>query len=238
MTNGTMIPTVAREARPSPISGLCAAEMPRERLARHGPEALRDHELLAVVLGTGYRGRNVLDLARDLLAAHPREDLVGLGVDDLGNLRGIGSAKAGVLVAAFELARRALEKGASARPVISGPTDAMPFLADIRDQRREFFVCLYLNARNQVIHKEVVSIGSLSASIVHPREVFQAAVQSAAASVVLAHNHPSGDVTPSKDDLDLTRRLVQAGEIMGIEILDHVIVGPVDFISLKERGLL
>ncbi|MFA6108646.1 MAG: DNA repair protein RadC [Candidatus Latescibacterota bacterium] len=238
MTCRAMVPTVAREARPSPISGICAAEMPRERLARHGPEALRDHELLAVILGTGYRGRNVLELARDLLAAHPRETLVGLGVEDLGRLRGIGAARAGVLVAAFELARRVLDKGASARPVVSCPADAMPFLTDIRDQRREFFVCLYLNARNQVIHKEVVSIGSLSASIVHPREVFQAAVQGAAASVVLAHNHPSGDVTPSKDDLDLTRRLVQAGEIMGIEILDHLIVGPVDFLSLKERGLL
>jgi DNA repair protein RadC len=234
----TAVRTIAREARQSPISGLSAADLPRERLARHGPEALRDHELLAIVLGTGCSGRNVVQLAHELLAAHAREDLVGMDVAQLSRIRGIGAAKASGLVAAFELSRRALAKGMGSRPAVSCPADAIPFLTDIQDQRREFFVGLYLNARNQVIHKEVVSIGSLSASIVHPREVFLAAVQSAAASVVLAHNHPSGDVTPSQDDLELTRRLVQAGELMGVEVLDHLIVGRHDFLSLKERGLL
>jgi len=110
-------------------------------------------------------------------------------------------------------------------------------LTEIKDQRKEFFLCLYLNARNQVIHKEVVSIGSPSASIVHPREVFQVAVAKSAASIVLAHNHPSGDVSPSRDDVDLTRRLQRAGVIMGVDILDHLIIAADQFLSLKEQEI-
>jgi DNA repair protein RadC len=153
-------------------------------------------------------------------------------------IKGVGKVKAAQLVAAFELARRGLGKGLGTRPVVASPVDALPLLEEIRDQRREHFLCLYLNARNQVIFKEVVSIGSLSASIVHPREVFQAAITHSAASVVLAHNHPSGDVSPSRDDIELTRRLVRAGEIMGIDVLDHIIMAAEDFLSMKERGLM
>lgn len=121
---------------------------------------------------------------------------------------------------------------------MSSPLDVLPLLDDIKNQQREHFLCLYLNARNQVIYKEVVSIGSLSSSILHPREVFQPAVSHVAASVVFAHNHPSGDVSPSQGDTDLTRRLVQAGEIMGIDVLDHLIIGADDFLSLQDRRLL
>ena len=222
----------------SPIEGMSFGDMPRERLARHGVEALKDQELLAILLGTGYRGQNVLELARTMLEAHPKEALMEMASDELSRLKGVGKAKASLLVAAFELARRALNKGLGARPVISCPTDTVPLLTDIREQRREFFLCLYLNARNQLLHKEVISIGSLSASIVHPREVFQVAVARSAASVILAHNHPSGDASPSKDDIELTRRLVKAGEIMGIEILDHIVISSIDFVSLKERGVM
>ena len=137
----------------------------------------------------------------------------------------------------MEIARRALHKGLGILPVISTPTETIPMLADIKDEQKEFFVCLYLNARNQVIHKEVISIGSLSASIVHPREVFTVAVQHHAASIILAHNHPSGDVSPSKDDIDLTHRLREAGNIMGIEVPDHIIIATGDFVSLKEIGI-
>ena len=124
------------------------------------------------------------------------------------------------------------------QPIVSCPADTLPLLTELKDQRREHFLCLYLNARNQVVHKELISIGSLSASIVHPREVFQVAVTRAAASIILAHNHPSGDVTPSKEDIELTRRMVEAGGIMGIDILDHIILSESDFLSLKERGLM
>ena len=214
-----------------------SAHLPRERLARSGAEALRDYELLALVLGTGYRGHNVVEVARAIADSHRPEDLLGMSQDQLARLKGVGSAKAGGIVAAFELARRGLDKGIGVLPVIAHPSETVPLLADIKDQRKEYFVCLYLNARNQVIHKEIVSIGSLSASIVHPREVFQAGVFHSAASIILAHNHPSGDVSPSKDDIDLTRRLTEAGTIMGIEVLDHIIIGPADYVSLREAGI-
>ena len=214
------------------------ADLPRERLDRCGAEALKDYELLAIILGTGYRGCGVLEVARAVLEAHPKEDLMTMDARQLSRLKGLGNAKASILVASFELARRALDKGLGVLPVISSPAEIVPMLADIKDQRKEYFVCLYLNARNQVIHREVVSIGSLSASIVHPREVFQAGVANSAASVILAHNHPSGDVSPSKDDIDLTLRLVKAGQIMGIEVLDHIIMAANDFLSLRERGVM
>lgn len=180
----------------------------------------------------------MVDLAQSLLADYPSESLVEMDMGQLGRIKGLGKAKAGILVAAFELARRGLHKGLGARPVIRSPLDVLPLLDDIKDQQREHFLCLYLNARNQVIYKEVVSIGSLSSSILHPREVFQPAVSHSAASVVFAHNHPSGDVSPSQGDTDLTRRLVQAGEIMGIDVLDHLIIGADDFLSLQDRRLL
>lgn len=213
-------------------------EMPRERLIRCGAEALRDDELLAVVLGTGYRGRHVLEVARQITAAHPPGALLQMGPEELARLKGMGRAKAGVLLAACELARRGLQLGLGVLPVLSSPSEALPLLTEFKDQRREHFVCLYLNARNQVIHREVVSIGSLSASIVHPREVFLPAVQRSAASAILAHNHPSGDVSPSRDDLELTKRLVEAGQILGIEVLDHIIIGAEDFLSFRARGLI
>ncbi|MEE3043503.1 MAG: DNA repair protein RadC [Candidatus Latescibacterota bacterium] len=213
-------------------------DLPRERLARCGASALRDDELLAIVLGTGVRGTTVMDVATSILHRHPAEALVSLELDALQDIRGLGRAKAGILVAAFELARRGLRQGLGVLPCIGGPADALPLLTEIKDQRKEFFLCLYLNARNQVIHKEVVSIGSLSASIVHPREVFQVAVAKSAASIVLAHNHPSGDVSPSRDDVDLTRRLQRAGDIMGVDILDHLIIAADQFLSLKEQGYM
>jgi DNA repair protein RadC len=222
----------------SPIDGIAPIDLPRERLARYGAEALKDHELLAIVLGTGYRGCNVLEVAQAILKTHPKEALMEMDMERLIHLKGVGKAKASVLVAAFELARRGLQQGLGVLPTISNPAAAVALLTEIKDQRKEYFLCLYLNARNQVIHKEVISIGSLSASIVHPREVFQVAVFHSAASVILAHNHPSGDVSPSKDDIELTGRLVKAGEIMGIEVLDHIIISTADFLSLKERGLM
>ena len=137
-----------------------------------------------------------------------------------------------------ELARRAFKQGMGILPAISCPAETLPFLTGIKDESKENFLCLYLNARNQVIHSEIISVGSLSASIVHPREVFIVAIKNNGASVILAHNHPSGDPAPSKDDIELTRRLIKAGEILGIEIIDHIIIGKDDFLSLKEKGLM
>lgn len=219
------------------INGVADVDMPREKLERLGPEALRNEELLAILLRTGYEGKNVLEVAGTILRKHSPEKLLEMDLESLTRIKGIGRAKAAGLVAAFELSRRALNQGIGIAPSISRPVDVVSMVADIKDRRKEYFVAVFLNARNQVICRETVSVGSLNASLVHPREVFFPAVGSSAASVILAHNHPSGDVTPSKEDIELTRRMAQAGEIMGIEVLDHIIVGPERFLSMKEANL-
>lgn len=202
-----------------------------DRIAELGPAAVKDVELLGIIVGCNVK-------AEAILADYPKESLVDMSLDQLGKIKGFGKAKARTWVAAVELSRRGLNKGLGVQPVISAPSDILPFISDIKDQRREHFKTLFLNARNQVTYHEITSIGSLSSAIVHPREVFRTAVEHSAASVILAHNHPSGDVSPSQDDINLTQRLVQAGEIMGIDVLDHIVVGRDDFISLKERGLI
>ncbi len=219
-----------------PTDGLTAPTC-RDRLIQDGAEALRDSELLAVALGQ-HRGAEALDATRLIVERFDFGELIGLSVGQLSRLQGIGTAKAASLIAAVEIARRALDKGMGILPVISTPTETIPLLADIKDEKKEFFVCLYLNARNQVTHRETVAIGSLSAAIVHPREVFTVAVEHHAASIILAHNHPSGDVSPSKDDIDLTHRIREAGLILGIEVLDHIIIAAADFVSLKETGIV
>lgn len=219
------------------IAGVADVDMPREKLERLGPEALRDEELLAILLRTGYEGRNVLEISRGIIKRFPVNELVDMDLKNLTTIKGIGRAKAAGLVAGFELAKRGLNQGIGIEPSITSPVDVLGFLTDIKDRRKEYFVALFLNARNQVICREDVSVGSLNASLVHPREVFAPAVGSSAASVILAHNHPSGDVTPSREDIELTRRMVQAGEIMGIEILDHLIVGSERFLSMKEANV-
>lgn len=193
-------------------------------------DSMRTEQLLATLI------RCSLDQARDILEKTP---LPELSRADYATLTAVmAPRRARLLVVAFELAKRGLQRMSSSPSAINCPADVLPFLWDIRTKPREHFVALYLNARNQLIHKEVIFIGSLSASIVHPREVLHVAVARCAASIILGHNHPSGDTSPSRDDTELTRRLVQAGEILGIEIVDHIIVGPEDHLSMKERGLL
>ena len=220
------------------IVGVAEVDLPREKLERSGPEGLQSEELLAILLRTGYEGRNVLEVSQKVLAKHPPEELVKMDLASLTRIKGIGRAKAAGLVAAFELSRRALNSGMGIEPTITRPGDIVSVIADIKGKRKEHFLAVFLNARNQVICREEVSVGSLNASLVHPREVFSPAVGSSAASVILAHNHPSGDVTPSREDSELTRRMVQAGEIMGIEVMDHVIIGPDRFLSMREANLM
>ena len=165
------------------ITGVAEVDMPREKLERLGAEALQSEELLAVLLRTGYGGQNVLRVARSILKRHPIEHLVELSLEALTEIKGVGGVKAAGLVASFELARRALDRGIGILPMISKPTDVLPMLSDIKDRRKEYFVAVFLNARNQVICREDVSVGSLNASLVHPREVFFPAVGSSAASV-------------------------------------------------------
>lgn len=219
------------------LRDLHPVERPRERLARSGPEALSDADLLALVLRTGYKGRAVTQVAADALKALPG-GLGKAGYRDLARLKGVGPSRAAALVAAFELARRA-GSGSDGRPVLDSPGRVLEQVPQaVRSGKKEHLLAFYVNARSQLIHQETVSIGTLSASLVHPREVFSPAVAHCAAAVIVAHNHPSGDCTPSAEDKDATRRLARAGELLGIPLLDHLVVSATGFFSFKDRGLL
>lgn len=213
-----------------------ATGRPRERLRARGAAALSDAELLALVLGSGVAGRSALRTAQALSRRSVRELATWPFARWLA-VAGVGPARAAALCAAFELGRRSLEP-ASGSSAVRGPDDVLGHVRDLVRARREHFVVLLLNARHEMERREVVSIGSLNASIVHPREVFLPAIVHSAASVVLVHNHPSGDPEPSEEDLSITRRLVQVGDLVGIGVLDHVIVAARGVVSLRARGAL
>ncbi|HYM82468.1 MAG TPA: DNA repair protein RadC [Candidatus Limnocylindria bacterium] len=229
-------PSPALEPELAPPLREPASLRPREKLRDRGVKALSDGELLALVLGTGSPGRSALRLGR-ALARRPLRTLADWPAARWLRLAGVGPARAAALVAAFELGRRALERADAARP-IRGPDDVIAHVGDLRRARREHFVVLLLNARHEIQGRETISIGSLNASIVHPREVFLPAILHSAASVVLVHNHPSGDPEPSEEDLAITRRLVEVGELVGIGVLDHVIVANRGSVSFRSRQLL
>jgi len=209
---------------------------PRERLRSQGVARLSDADLLALVLGSGVSGRSVARIACRLARRRP-DQLAQWPLARWMMTPGIGLARAAALVAAFELGRRAADRPGERAP-IRGPEDVLGQVRDLVQARREHFVVLLLNARHELQCRETVSIGSLNASIVHPREVFLPAILHSAASVVLVHNHPSGDPEPSEEDLGITRRLVQVGELVGIAVLDHVIVAGRGHVSFRARQLL
>ena len=209
-------------------------ERPREKLARRGPEALSDAELVALLLRTGAAGRSALELAEGLLRDLPEGPAAGF--ERLRRVRGVGPVRAATLTAAAELGRRGRP---DTRPVVDSARAAVGLVpADVRRARKEHFLIFCLNARRQLVHHETVSVGTLSASLVHPREVFSPAIAHAAAAVVAVHNHPSGDPTPSAEDRDVTRRLQRAGELLGIPLADHVVVSESGFFSFREHGIL
>jgi DNA repair protein RadC len=212
------------------------APRPRERLRSQGAASLSDADLLALVIGSGVPGRSAVRTGRALARRAPSE-LAGWSCARWMLVPGIGPARAAALVAAFELGRRACERPL-AHEAIRGPDDVLAQVRDLARARKEHFVVLLLNARHELQARETVSIGSLNASIVHPREVFLPAIVHSAASVILVHNHPSGDPEPSEEDLSITRRLVQVGELVGIGVLDHVIVAARGVVSLRSRELL
>lgn len=218
------------------LRDLHPVERPREKLERLGVEALSDAELLALVLRTGYAGRGVTELAAEVALAFPG-GLNRAGYAELRRFKGMGRSRAAAVTACFELGRRS--SGRDGRPVIDSPRSILSLVpSSVRTGKKEHFVAFYLNARSQLVHSETVSIGTLSASLVHPREVFAPAISSSAAALVVAHNHPSGDCTPSIEDKDATRRLIRSGELLGIPLLDHLIVAESSFFSFKEHGLL
>lgn len=212
---------------------------PRERLLSEGPAALSPPELLGILFGIGSREKTAVELASEVISDNGGlYGLHNLSVHDLVKMHGIGEAKACIILAAVEFGKRLGQVRNPGRPVISSPADVDGLLRGrIANQDRENFVVVLLNTKNEVIETPTVSIGTLSSSLVHPREVFKPAIRASAASVVLAHNHPSGRVEPSREDREVTSRLAQAAEIIGIEVLDHVIVGH-GYFSMKEHGML
>nr|WP_312098098.1 DNA repair protein RadC [Niallia sp.] len=213
-------------------------ERPRERFIKQGPESLANHELIALLIQTGSKNESVLTLANKILIHFDGLRLLkDASLDELKAIKGIGTAKAIQLMAAIELGRRVSNLEFTDRYCIRSPEDAAKYMMnEMRFLSQEHFICLYLNTKNQVMHKQVVFIGSLNASIVHPREVYKEAFRRSAASIICLHNHPSGDPSPSREDIEVTKRLVECGKIIGIDLLDHIIIGENKFISLKEKG--
>lgn len=215
-------------------------EGPRERLLQRGAEALSAGELVALLLRTGARGRDAHDVARGLLSRFGGLDrLESAPASEMADLPGVGPAKAAALVAAFELGRRCAASRLPEGAALRAPQDVFRrFAARLRRLTQERFLVVLLDGRHRVLGEEVVSQGTLTASLVHPREVFRPALRASAAAVILVHNHPSGDPSPSAEDREVTARLAEAGEILGVRVLDHVVVAERGWVSLREQGAL
>ena len=218
------------------IKELPKVERPREKLMQYGPEKLSNSELLAILLRSGKKGENVIELANKILKKFSKDELPNLTFNDLKDYSGLGPAKACEIVACFELGKRLLKDKKA--EIYLKPKEIWEELKDLRDHKKEHFVIFYLDSRNQEIKREIISVGSLNANLVHPREVFEPAVKHLAAQIILAHNHPSGDPEPSEDDLEITKRLTESGKILGIEVIDHIIITKTGFISFKEKNLI
>lgn len=204
------------------IRDLEKIERPREKLARYGAARLSDTELLAIVLRTGTKKENAVRLAQKVLREFPKGAVAEAGLTELQKVSGIGMAKACEISAVFELGRRILFE--KKRAVLLSPRDVWDSLGDIRASAKEHFIVFYLDARSQETKREVISIGTLTESLVHPREVFEGAIRCNAAAILVAHNHPSGNVEPSDADRMVTKKLAEAGRILDIRLLDHVVV--------------
>lgn len=223
------------------INRMPDGEKPREKLLREGKESLSNTEILALIIGSGTGERSALELASEVLA------LDGSGIrylaecrpEELRKVKGIGEAKACELLAAAELGKRmaAVSREETARIERSADVAAM-FMEKMRYYRKEHFVSLLINVKGEIIEEAEVSIGDLCSSTTHPREVFVDAVRRSAGSVIFLHNHPSGDPTPSSADIDTTKRLMLAGEILGIPVLDHIVIGDGSYVSMKAQGMI
>lgn len=221
------------------IHDLPEEERPRERLIKNGPESLSNAELLGIVLRTGSREENVVSLCSRILSEYSIKQLSLANVSRLTQVHGVGKAKAAQIAAVFELARRLETFVEEPKRKICSPKDVYTLMyPKMREQKKEKFITLYLDTKNQILKEEVVSIGSLNASIVHPREVFKLALLESSASVIMVHNHPSGDPSPSREDIMVTEKLVEGGKLLGIDILDHIIIGDGRYVSLKDEGFV
>lgn len=216
------------------LKDLPCVDRPREKMIKYGPDKLSNSELLALLLRTGTKNLNVVELAESILRSFSGKGLADATVVELGKVFGLGEAKACEIVACFELGKRLLKDKKAA--LLMSPADVAQELKDIANHKKEHLVIFYLDPRLQQIKRETVSVGLLESSLVHPREVFESAILHTASAIIVAHNHPSGDANPSDSDVLATERLVRAGKILGIEVLDHIIVTAEGFKSMRESG--
>ncbi|MGX9706725.1 MULTISPECIES: RadC family protein [Laceyella] len=215
-------------------------ERPRERMIRLGPNYVSNAELIALLLRTGSTGESVMTLAQRVLnKGGGLKGLTRLSLQELMGIHGIGPAKAIQLMAGIELGQRISRMMPEDRHAIRSPDDAACYVMDeLRFLQQEHFICLYLNTKYRVIDKKCIFKGSLNTSVVHPREIFHEAIRCSAAAIICVHNHPSGDPTPSTEDLLVTERLVEVGKLLGIDVVDHLIIGDQTYFSMKEKGLI
>jgi DNA repair protein RadC len=214
------------------ITDIPKEDRPREKLEQKGPQALSDLELMAILLGSGIKGHDVMTVADRILKSLDASK-GNASVEELKQLEGVGLAKATLIAAALEFARRRI------RPEglkISFPADVLPLIRHYADRKQEHFICISINGANEVITTRVVSVGLVNKTQVHPREVFADPITDRASAIIVAHNHPVGDLTPSKEDIEITKQLKSAGEVLGIRVLDHIIFNDKGYYSLVERG--
>ncbi|MCK4476158.1 MAG: DNA repair protein RadC [Methanophagales archaeon] len=212
-------------------------DRPREKLKKYGPEVLSNQELLAIIFGRGTKKEGVLEISKRIISEYGEQPILSqTRVEKVINRFNLGEVHAGQLISCLELGRRFF--GDSKDDVyIKTPKDAYEYLSDMRKIKKEFFRGLYLDVNNRLIHDELISVGTLTTNLVHPREVFYPAISKRAVAIILAHNHPSGDPEPTEDDIEMTKQMVNVSKIMEIELLDHVIIGNNKFVSLKQRGV-
>ena len=220
------------------IKDLPKHKRPREKLAEKGAENLSDAELLAILIRTGRAGKSALDIAKETLKKYPLSKLLAVTTDELTSIKGLEDTKAITIKAALELASRAVGSFNNSLPILDSVKATVAQLADLRGKQKEHFMALYLNARKQLVHKETISIGSLTETLAYPREVFEPAIRHLASSIILAHNHPSKNMEVSEADIKLTEKLIQSGAILDIEVLDHIIITDDGYISFKEKEFL
>jgi len=216
------------------LKDLPKVDRPREKLRKYGPEKLDSAELLAILLGSGIKGLNVLELSKKILKVIEKVGIEKIGFGDLLEVKGLGPAKASEIIACFELGRRVLKDKKTF--IVLSPKDVWERMVDIRASKKEHFVVFYLDSRSQEIEREIISVGTLDESLAHPREIFERAVKKNAASIILAHNHPSGVIEPSRADVEITKSLVHAGKILDIRVTDHIVVTIDAYVSILSEN--
>lgn len=223
------------------VKDLPLDDRPREKLTLRGPQNLSDAELIAILLRTGKKGKSVISVAQEIITAHRNLAILATKtLSDLMKTNGVGKDKAATLLAAFELSRRILSqsKWFSERKITSPADIAEIFIPLLRDELKEKFILICLNSANKIIAYEVISVGSLNSSVVHPREVFKGAIDHRSASIILLHNHPSGNPEPSNEDISITKKMVESGKILDINVFDHIIIAGSTYTSFVERRLI